>query len=48
MRDPIRHRKATRAACAANALVDAAIYFERLCFVVRGKGVRVEAPGAID
>ena len=48
VRDPIRHRKATRAARAANALVDAAIYFERLCLVVRGKGVRVEAPGAID
>src|SRR5262245_39045519 len=48
VRDPIRHRKATRAARAANALVDAAIYFERLCLVARGKGVRVEAPGAID
>jgi len=39
---------AVRKAPGANALVDAAIYFERLCLVARGKGVRVEAPGAID
>ena len=39
---------AVRKAPGANALVDAAIYFERLCLVVRGKAVRVERPGALD
>ena len=39
---------AIRKAPGANALVDAALYFERLCLVVRGKAVRVERPGAID
>ena len=39
---------AVRKAPGANALVDAEIYFERLCLVVRGKAVRVERPGALD
>jgi hypothetical protein len=39
---------AVRKAPGANALVDAAITFERLCLVVRGKAVRVERPGALD
>ena len=39
---------AVRKAPGANALVDAAIYFERLCLVVRGKAVRVERPGALN
>jgi len=39
---------AIRKAPGANALVDAALSFERLCLVVRGKAVRVERPGAID
>ena len=39
---------AVRKAPGANALVDASIYFERLCLVVRGKAVRVERPGALD
>ena len=39
---------AVRKAPGANALVDASIYFERLCLVVRGKAVRVERPGTLD
>jgi len=39
---------AVRQAPGANALVDASIYFERLCLVVRAKAVRVEAAGALD
>ena len=39
---------AVRKAPGANALVDVAISFERLCLVVRGRAVRVEPPGAID
>jgi hypothetical protein len=39
---------AVRKAPGANALVDATLYFERLCLVVRGKAVRVVPPGALD
>jgi hypothetical protein len=39
---------AVRKAPGANALVDAALYFERLCLVVRGKAVRVERLGGLD
>jgi len=39
---------AVRKAPGANALVEVAFTFERLCLVVRGKAVRVEAPGEID
>lgn len=33
---------AVRKAVGANALVEATLYFERLCLVVRGRAVRVE------
>jgi hypothetical protein len=39
---------ALRKAPGANALVDASIYFRKLCLVVRGKAVRVERPGDLD
>jgi hypothetical protein len=38
---------AIRQAPGANALVDAALTFERLCLVVRGKAVRVERSAAV-
>jgi hypothetical protein len=39
---------AVREAPGANALVDASIYFERLCLVVRAKAVRVEPAAGLE
>jgi len=47
VRDPIRHRR-RRGQLALDGAGEDPGLDERLYLVVRGKGVRVEAPGAID